>query len=189
MLCNLFWAFSWISTEHHHLGLFFSDSICIYICVGSSFCRCTLTVWVFIRQPVVVVAMQLSVRFPSMALLLSWVTVDILTLIGVAHLELISCSHTGTTSIGWSEKVARHVWFKMCFLYCARNVVDHVLKKIKLLGFHFIYTRFLTLDCHSREYETLPLHHRSGSTVQTHSMCPSFHLAWWCQGSTRCSDL
>lgn len=54
----------------------------------------------------VLVAMQLKVRVPGMALLLSHVTVDILTLFSVAHLELISRSHTGMASVGWSEGVS-----------------------------------------------------------------------------------
>lgn len=49
--------------------------------------------------------------------------------------------------------------------------------------------QFPTLDCHSRVCETLLLHHRCESTVQTHSMSPSFHLALLCQGSARCSGL
>lgn len=72
----------------------------------SSTCGWTLTVWVFIRQPVVLVAMQLIVRVPGMALVLSRVAVDVLALLPVAHLELISRSHTGAASVGWSEKVA-----------------------------------------------------------------------------------
>lgn len=64
-----------------------------------------LTVGVFVRQPVVLVAMQLKIGLPSAALLLPWVVVDVLALVAVAHLELIGGSHTGTPSVGWSEKV------------------------------------------------------------------------------------
>lgn len=40
-----------------------------------------------------------------MALLLSWVAVDVLTLLGVAHLELLHGAHTGAPSVGWSRIV------------------------------------------------------------------------------------
>lgn len=86
----------------------------------SSTCGWTLTVWVFIRQPVVLVAMQLIVRVPGMALVLSRVAVDILALFPVAHLELISRSHTGAASVGWSEKVAEQkleALFRTCRVF------------------------------------------------------------------------
>lgn len=51
------------------------------------------------------VAMQLKIGLPSAALLLSRVVVDVLALVGVAHLELMVGSHTGASSVGWSEKV------------------------------------------------------------------------------------
>lgn len=51
------------------------------------------------------VAMQLKIGLPSAALLLPRVVVDVLALVGVAHLELIGGSHTGAPSVGWSEKV------------------------------------------------------------------------------------
>lgn len=75
------------------------------VCADSSRLVCALTVGVFVRQPVVLVAMQLKVGLPSAALLLPRVVVDVLALVGVAHLELIGGSHTGAPSVGWSEKV------------------------------------------------------------------------------------
>lgn len=69
-------------------------------------CRCLLTVWVFIRQPVV--AMEIKARVSSVALLLSWVAVDVLTLLGVAHLELLHGAHTGAPSVGWSGISIKH---------------------------------------------------------------------------------
>lgn len=87
-------------------------------CTPSSTCGWTLTVWVFIRQPVVLVAMQLVVRVPGMALVLSRVAVDILALFPVAHLELISRSHTGAASVGWSEKVAEQKWKALFYIKC-----------------------------------------------------------------------
>lgn len=39
------------------------------------------------------------------------------------------------------------------------------------------YLGYHTLDCHSRVCGTAPLRHMCGSTGQTHSMSPSFHLA------------
>lgn len=62
----------------------------------------TLTVWVFIRQPVVLVAMQLVVRVPGVALVLSRVAVDVLALVPVAHLELVRGSHAGPALVGRS---------------------------------------------------------------------------------------
>lgn len=53
----------------------------------------------------VLVAMQLKIGLPSAALLLPRVVVDVLALVGVAHLELIGGSHTGAPAVGWSEKV------------------------------------------------------------------------------------
>lgn len=52
----------------------------------------------------VLVAVDIIARVPSVALLLSRVTIDILTLVGIAHLELISRPHAGTASVGWSER-------------------------------------------------------------------------------------
>lgn len=68
-----------------------------------SICGCILTVCVFIRQPVVLVAVDFKAGVPSVALLLSRVAVDILTLIGIAHLELVSRPHARTAPVGWSE--------------------------------------------------------------------------------------
>lgn len=51
------------------------------------------------------VAMQLKIGLPGAALLLPRVIVNVLALVGVAHLELIGGSHAGSPSVGWSEKV------------------------------------------------------------------------------------
>lgn len=75
------------------------------VCADSSGRACALTVGVFVRQPVVLVAMQLQIGLPGAALLLPRVVVDVLALIGVAHLELIGGSHAGAPPVGWSEKV------------------------------------------------------------------------------------
>lgn len=74
--------------------------------VPSSACGRTLTVWVFIRQPVVLVAMQLVVRVPGVALVLSRVAVDVLALVPAAHLELVRGSHAGPASVGRSGEDA-----------------------------------------------------------------------------------
>lgn len=107
-LLPLFWL-SFIfttSTVYHHLEA-------AIFALTASFCAqlftkllhpLLLTVWVFIRQPVVLVAVDIIARVPSVALLLSRVTIDILTLVGIAHLELISRPHAGTASVGWSER-------------------------------------------------------------------------------------
>lgn len=55
------------------------------------------------------VAVEFKARVPNTALLLSYVTVDVLTFIGVAHLELVSCPHTCAASVGWSERDAGHM--------------------------------------------------------------------------------
>lgn len=74
----------------------------------------------------VLVAVEFRARVPSVALLLSRVTVDVLAFVGVAHLELISRPHTGAASVGWSERVAgqrTHTSLKMCvcFYLTTRN--------------------------------------------------------------------
>lgn len=52
------------------------------------------------------VAMQLVVRVPGVALVLSRVAVDVFALVPVAHLELISGSHAGPASVGRSGEDA-----------------------------------------------------------------------------------
>lgn len=74
--------------------------------IPRSACGRTLTVWVFIRQQVVLVAMQLVVRVPGAALVLSRVAVDVLALVPVAHLELIRGSHAGPAAVGRSGEDA-----------------------------------------------------------------------------------
>lgn len=56
----------------------------------------------FIRQPVVYVAMEIKARVPGVALFFSRVAVDVLALLAVAHLELVRGAHTGAPSVGWS---------------------------------------------------------------------------------------
>lgn len=80
------------------VGAFFAKPLPVP-CVGGRI----LTVWVFVRQPVVLVAV-FKARVPGVALLLSWVTVDVLAFIGVAYLKLVSCPDAGTAPVGWSER-------------------------------------------------------------------------------------
>ena len=63
-----------------------------------SVCR-LLTFCVFIRQPVVLVVVELKHRVQATALLLPEVTVQLLTLLAVTQLELVVSPQTGTTSI------------------------------------------------------------------------------------------
>lgn len=77
-----------------------------YLHPSTSHATCILTVWVFIRQPVVLVGVDLRVKRPSVALLFPRVTVNILTLVGVAHLELGIRPHALPASIVWSGRVA-----------------------------------------------------------------------------------
>lgn len=86
--------------------------------LNPSICQCILTVWVFIRQPVVLVAVEFIARVQSVALLLSWITVDILTLVGVAHLELVNRPHTGAASVGWSGRAAEQKTYEYCSFVC-----------------------------------------------------------------------
>lgn len=65
---------------------------------------CTLTVRVFIRQPVVLVAVDFKARVQSVALLLPRVTVDVFALVGVAHPELIWRPQAVAASVGWPER-------------------------------------------------------------------------------------
>lgn len=51
---------------------------------------------------------SIKARVSSVALLLSWVAVDVLTLLGVAHLELLHGAHTGAPSVGWSGISIKH---------------------------------------------------------------------------------
>lgn len=132
--------------------------------VPSSACGRTLTVWVFIRQPVVLVAMQLVVRVPGVALVLSRVAVDVLALVPVAHLELVRGSHAGPASVGRSGEDAERGREK-------KASVSH------FTGSEVGPDTFPTLDCHSRVCETPLLRRRCESTGQTHSTGPSFHPA------------
>lgn len=132
--------------------------------VPSSACGRTLTVWVFIRQPVVLVAMQLVVRVPGVALVLSRVAVDVLALVPVAHLELVRGSHAGPASVGRSGEDAERGREK-------KASVSH------FTGSEVGPDTFPTLDCHSRVCETPLLRRRCVSTGQTHSTGPSFHPA------------
>lgn len=54
----------------------------------------------------VLVAMQLVVRVPGVALVLSRVAVDVFALVPVAHLELIRGSHAGPASVDRSGEDA-----------------------------------------------------------------------------------
>lgn len=82
------------STVYHHLRFVWFISPPQYIV-----CTCILTVWVFIRQPVVLVGVDFRVKGPSVALLFSWIAVNILTLVGVAHLELGILPHAFPASV------------------------------------------------------------------------------------------
>lgn len=71
---------------------------------------CVLTLRVFMRHPVVTVALEFKARVPSATLLLPCVAVDILTFIGVAHLELVRFPRTRASSFGWTERELWSVW-------------------------------------------------------------------------------
>lgn len=89
------------STVYHHLRFVWFISPPQYIV-----CTCILTVWVFIRQPVVLVGVDFRRKGPSVALLFSWIAVNILTLVGVAHLELGILPHAFPASVVRSGGVA-----------------------------------------------------------------------------------
>lgn len=144
--------------------------------IPCSACGRTLTVWVFIRQQVVLVAMQLVVRVPGVALVLSRVAVDVLALVPVAHLELIRGSHAGPASVGRSGEERRDregagVSFRRVRGGSGWHDEDNARALVQF------QTRSPTLDCHSRVCETSLLRRRCESTVQTRSTGPSFHPA------------
>lgn len=146
--------------------------------VPSSACGRTLTVWVFIRQPVVLVAMQLVVRVPGVALVLSRVAVDVLALVPVAHLELVRGSHAGPASVGRSgEDAERGREKKASVSHFTGSEVGLGGTIRNYDGSGSISDTFPTLDCHSRVCETPLLRRRCESTGQTHSTGPSFHPA------------
>lgn len=52
------------------------------------------------------VAVDFKAGVPSVALLLPRVTVDILALVDVAHLELVRRPHAATAPVCWPERIA-----------------------------------------------------------------------------------
>lgn len=119
----------------------------------------------------VLVAMQLVVRVPGVALVLSRVAVDVLALVPVAHLELIRGSHARPASVGRSgedTETVSHFRIRGGSEWYREDITGALLQ---------FQTRFPTLDCHSRVCETALLRRRCESTVQTHSTGPSFHPA------------